>query len=1015
MSTRWCPPLPSLGRAGPRINVEPSSTLLQRLEEYYCEHRSVPDIFERRVSRGHQRRALRYRGDSAQPRFLSDMSPAEQQSVLLRNLYFKLSAASRTKMRRELDKGQLHHVRSWFHTANAAVLPLLLTSEREESRLLPQVDVLTNWVLENSAHNYALFSRDFKTLKKRMRKSYAIHMDFDHVETKASMMPYLNIAKDVAASKNWSGPAEFGRFVLTWTQTRATGMANQRMIRDSLDKLVSTVTDPGGSYTMRPDVLRDVTIPAIGAQGIAAKVSVGTTACLESTRQRGGKTKYLSFLAQVASVRSEYNFETLDETPVTPRPVRSSTDLVNWAVYVVLHNPTYVRCVRAHAVAEPGKARTITVAPYAYQVLMGVFAHVFQPCLRSKDIRSGLKADRHLWRFLQETLNPQKSGWENLTEGSVWALSTDLSEATDWGSKPVARQIWHALITHAMCEGFPLALAVLAKTLYCSDRFLFRPVEGNRYSLHTAKRGWLMGDMMTKVILTLAHQYCCKLTGLVTYTLVGDDEIAVDNDKRLLERHVNETLPLIFKVSEDDTYVSSHLAFYCEEGTVLPQYAHDTTHVRMRRGQELLYLDYPRIRLLLPQIIETDAYSMTNIGRFALLGKETRWVCNVNADAQELFARAQLLQHILIPQEPDTLCPYTPIEIGGDGAFPHSAEFMRKVVEDKSIDPRETKYRLSALINQRFGYKFVRSNRLDKVVNKHHLYLPKIEKLREILPEDSIVAPDGRETRLMLESVRFDNLADPQSIFFEIAKGLYYKALLEGKDPPEPVFSIDRQFSAGHTHEPTLDFHVFRDTWMNPGFKFQNSWGYWVLRDKIPTLNPMNLGWNWDKCKYPNAREILDLWVKENVSFELETLPDLLSLIRDKRPLPKRVVDRLNLFIESDAYIMRTLNESYVGDVVALISRDQRLGLRIKKRFRNLGHDVKVIVIDPAIYMIGRTEEVYMHFNLPGDPGYIIEDPGAMLHVDYTEFTDGFPHREDVWDCQLRQFVNRHGVSVALL
>nr|WAK75559.1 MAG: hypothetical protein [Narnaviridae sp.] len=1012
MSTRWAPPLPTIGRAGPRIAVLPSSTLLQRMEEYYCETRSSPDIFERRVSPSHSERSLRRR---LAPTFLSDMSPGEQQSVLLRNLYFKVSAAARSHMKRELQKGNLHHVRSWFHTANAAVLPLLISSEVESQSLITEIDVLTAWAIENCAHNYAHFQRMWKTLKKRMRKSFATHRDFDHFECEPTMLAYKHAFQRQLARCTFENLTDLGRFVLLWTQTRATGMADDMMVRQSVEKFHRTVSEPGEPVKLNPAILRKVTIPAIGANGRDAKVSVGTTSCLESTRAQGGKTNYLKTLASSRSVRATYNLRTLEETSCSPRPVRSAKDLVDWAVYHLLHNPTYTMCVRVHGVAEPSKARTITVAPYAYQVVMGVLAHVFQPTLRGKHVRSGLKADRHLWRFLQQTLNPQNVAWGDLLEYSISCLSTDLSEATDWGHKGVARQIWHALISAAECPEFPLGLAILAKSRYIGKRFAFLPDGAGNYSLTICHRGWLMGDMMTKVILTLAHQYCCELTGLTTYTLVGDDEIALSNSRSQLTKHYKVSLPSIFKVSEDDTYVSDFLMFYCEEGAILPQSASESTHVRMRRGEELPYLDYPRLRLLLPQIIETDAYSMTNIGRFSLLGKESRWVHSTNPKAGPTFARAALLQHMLVPMDSDNLCPFTPIEIGGDGGFPHSAEFLSRVIEDKSIDPRETKYRLTALMNNKFGHKFVRSDRLDKVVNKHHLYLPKLEGMRDLLPESAIVDPPDINARLMLQSVKYDELADPQSIFFEIAKGLYYKALLEGKDPPEPVFNIDRHYTGGHTNDPQVDFHLFIETWKNPGFKFQDTYGYWILRSEIPRLNPMNLGWEFDKLRYPSANDILKMWVAENVNFEETSLPDILNMIRNHDPLPKRVVDRLNLFIESDNYIMYTLPEGAHEKLShVIVTRDQRLCLRLKRHLdgRRPQIDHQVFCLDPAIYMIGRMEEVEKLFPSMADAP-VIEDPGAMLHVDYNEFTDGFPEREDIWDAPIDAYRNRHGIVVA--
>jgi hypothetical protein len=1008
MTTTWCPPLPTIGRAGPRIVVLRSSTILKRLEEYYANNRSVADVFERRISPAWQERTLRRRGA---PAYLSEFSPNDQQTILLRNLYFRVSSSLRAKMRRRLDSGALNQVRAWFQTADAAVLPLLISEEYHTDLLEVECDVLTNWSLENCAHNYAKFQSDWKGLKKRMRKSFALHNDLDHVECPGHMVPYWRAAKSALKRFNVSGPADIGRFVLLWCQTRATGMADHSMILKSFEKFEATVTDPGVPYRMDPAVLRKVCIPAMAVDGLQAKVSVGPTACLESTRSSGGKTAYLSRLARCRSVRAEYNFRTLEETPTEPRPVRSAKDLVNWAIYTILHNPTYTCLVRIHGVAEPSKARTISVAPYAYQVLMGVFAHIFQPSLRAKQVKSGLKADRHLWRFLTDVLNPQNKEWGELIDGNVYALSTDLSEATDWGNRDIARQIWQALIEHAENPDFPLGLSLLAKSKYCGKRFALLPVHTNKYKLVIMQRGWMMGDMMTKVILTLSHQYCCELSRLSVYTLVGDDEIALDSNRRRLERHL-DNLGLIFKVSELDTFISTNLAFYCEEGSLVPQSVLDVPHVRMRRAQELDYLDYPRIRLLLPQPSEVDAYSMSNIGRFALLGKETRWVCSTNKPASRMFHTAGLLQHILVPQEPDCISPYTPLEIGGDGAFPMNGRHMRSVVENNSRNSRETKFRLHSLLNNRFGYKFVRSNRTDKVVHKHHLYLPKIEGMRQLLPPEAVVVPRDQQCKLMMQSLKIPIFSDPQSVFFKIAKGLYYQALLEGKNPPEPKFSIEREFSKANHTEPEIDYDLFIDTWSNPGFKFQDSWGYFVDETKIPKLNPMNLGWDWTEHRrsVQSSKQIFIDWAQENLDLLENNLEELIATIRDQKPLPQRVVARLNLFMESDSYVLSVLPREHAdNETLALITRDQKLSLLLKRKLDAWNPRIqhKVICVDPALYMIGRAYE------LLDEATPSIEDPGAMLHVDYTEFTDGFPHDEEIWDKEI--FIKRTARGAYLL
>jgi hypothetical protein len=914
-------------------------------------------------------------------------------------LYFKTSLHFKRQLGRALYNRRLHVVEQWWHTANAAILPYLISTVDQPNYEV--VDRLVRWALENCANNYAKFSKDFKTLKKQMRKHFAIEGSLDTFYGSSTMLSYTKACK---IKQDFDGPASYGRYVLLWTQTRATGLANSEMIRESINKFVGTIEEPSVGIPINPAVLLETLSGARDAKASMAVVSIGTTACLEKTRESGGKTAQLKELSRKKVLRHQYNWETLEETSIAPRAVRNSRDIVDWAIQSALHRPTHTRCVRVHAVAEPGKARTITVAPYGYQVLMGVYSHVYQATLKSKGVQSGLRADRHLWRFLQQNLNPQSENWEKLDEGQVFSLSTDLSEATDFGNKEFAKRVLDYMIR--MTPGMPLGLSVLVKTLYCSKRFVFAPWCGG-YSLHVATRSWFMGDMMTKFMLTAAHDYCCRLSGLQVYTLVGDDEIALSSDPDVLYRHL-DTLKTLFRVSEDDTFVSGHFAFYCEEGTLLPQRVSELNHVRMRRGQELLYLDYPRIRLLLPIRVETDAYSSTNQGRFALLGKEARWVDSVNQEAKRHFTVASLYQHLLLRQDTDTLCPFTPLEMGGDGGFPHSGSFLRRVVDDKARDPRETKFRMSSLLNNAFSHKFVRSDRLDKVVHKHHLYLPKLEGLKAILPEDSILEPKTEEATIMLRSMRFRDIEKPQSTFLRLCRGLYYQSILQGKDPVEPVFGIDRSYSRGHTADPDVDFHSFIEKWKNPGFNYQDIDSYFVRKSMVPGLNPMNLGLKDESPdKYPSSRELFNDWAERNIPFEETSLPAILAMIKDKDPLPPRVVQRLNLFLESDAYILHML-PTKPQKVVGLVTRDIKLGVKVLYAINGREPEVYhyVVCLDPAIYMVGRTEEVSgilldLRQRVPEDIEWIT-DPGSMLHVDYNEFTDGFPHREDIWDANIR-------------
>jgi hypothetical protein len=53
-------------------------------------------------------------------------------------------------------------------------------------------------------------------------------------------------------------------------------------------------------------------------------------------------------------------------------------------------------------------------------------------------------------------------------------------------------------------------------------------------------------------------------------SFVGDDLIALSTESRLLRDHLQILRDLEFKISEKDTFISSKIMFYCEEGSLVP-------------------------------------------------------------------------------------------------------------------------------------------------------------------------------------------------------------------------------------------------------------------------------------------------------------------------------------------------------------------------------------------------------------------------------------------------------------
>jgi len=491
---------------------------------------------------------------------------------------------------------------------------------------------------------------------------------------------------------------------------------------------------------------------------------------------------------------------------------------------------------------------------------MGVFAHALVPAVYAPETRSGLKADRHLWNFVHTDLSPDAMGWDGFPPGGeVFGFSTDLSEATDFGNWWFAKAVWSEFIRQTRGPRQPTALMMLAKTLYTSPRPVFYRDGRSKYSWFVTHRAFLMGDLFTKVVLTVGQDYNARLALLASplgrapgndriprlgtvkpynldtlsrsghidrpafrfkiagaaYSLVGDDIVMIysfllmtkhslpsDCDK-VADEYRGST-PYMepwfrqsaesagWKVSLEDTFDSPHLMFYAEEGSLVPSMAQESTRHLIWTGRSVGYLDYPRIRLLLPVKMETDNYSQTNVGRFSLLGKEMKWVVDTStARTAEKYLNAEILQHLVVPRDIETLCPFTPQEIGGDGAYCPDAEYLLSIIYAKSKDPAETLFRMKQQLTNLWSHRFVSTEKARAGLQKQHLILPTLERMKSGLPERSVIVPPTEEHRILLDAVPRGLLESPTTTFFKIVKRLYYDSLFKGKLLPSLRVSSD--------------------------------------------------------------------------------------------------------------------------------------------------------------------------------------------------------------------------------
>jgi hypothetical protein len=87
-------------------------------------------------------------------------------------------------------------------------------------------------------------------------------------------------------------------------------------------------------------------------------------------------------------------------------------------------------------------------------------------------------------------------------------------------------------------------------------------------------------------------------------------------------------------------------------------------------------VDRPLVKAILPARVSDESFATTRLGLFNLLGKATLYCARNNREYYAMCNLASLLQHLTVPQDAETLCPYVDPLLGGDGAFTEDVAFL---------------------------------------------------------------------------------------------------------------------------------------------------------------------------------------------------------------------------------------------------------------------------------------------------------------------------------------------------
>jgi hypothetical protein len=263
--------------------------------------------------------------------------------------------------------------------------------------------------------------------------------------------------------------------------------------------------------------------------------------------------------------------------------------------------------------------------------------------------------------------------------------------------------------------------------------------------------------------------------------------------------------------------------------------------------------------------------------------------------------------------------------------------------------------------------------------------------------------------------MRTSYLENPEKTLFRVLRSLYFREILRGKTPTEPTFTVDRSFRGGGARvRPNLT--TFLQKWLEEGFTFKSEYDYMVIRDRVKPVDYLSPGWFFGIGRIETPmNQVLGSHIVESGLYQ-NGVEAILKYITGDKDLPEFVRSRVSVYIETDGLVMNQVQAlEKIPRYLILISQDGKLASRISHLTKVREARAKVILLHPALYLVGRLEE--LTGAIPnGDDNVVLEDQGAMSWADSVLFEDGMGP-EWVFEGSLDIRTNRrwYGVYNAIL
>jgi len=551
-----------------------------------------------------------------------------------------------------------------------SIMMSLLLSMSDKCHSWKWADNVNKKLISQSLMRGSAFIKERKAWQKKFRRAW--------LEERELPLPpdsLKKIYKRVLSIIRSEGhtPQAFFRVCMI-TQTRASGLATKSMVQESLEKFKRITTTPC-KRTWSRDYVHDLcdqmdkNFPAYDCGDInrKSKIVFTTSACWETSKENGGKFGALQELLRCN-----------EDTPRICLETGSVLDInFDWGnnlgeklfhlclKRVKIKGTLDFNQVNLATVREPAKARTITSPSVIHTEVLQPLAHVLLEYLRIfPELNSGVKKSRHLWNLYTSIGSNYDIDQSWLFESK--ALTFDLETSTDYGNWWLAGDIlsWFG-------KRFSIPLWYMQ---ICMDLFLQpREVWYGGDHVFTTCRGWLMGDPLTKGVLTIAGMISFISANYGSYSIcriVGDNNTVITKNYEAFNRHIKQIEEFDLKIGHDDLVVSDNFLYACEEAMAIPKnrYQFWRSLTKTQAWELNPYFDLPRVRLVNLVSKDREDFSSSNWGKKLTIFREiNRYARICRPIIQKAYKLCGLIAETYHPPFPLDFLPY---QLGGLGRVP---------------------------------------------------------------------------------------------------------------------------------------------------------------------------------------------------------------------------------------------------------------------------------------------------------------------------------------------------------